>query len=236
MKRSNMAFTLCCLLALALAASDATQGGINSNESLINKGNLFSAILFNGTPLGQRWAALRPEAEKLFPALNMKAVEDLHVTMIYIGRDWAVEDLPQLRRAMAIVISEPVRLWPEIAIIGRNRHVVVVDLKGLPQSLQDRIFRIKAELNQAGLKKPEAYDASFRPHVTLAEARDNPPTEEQALELNSFQAWIAGRLDLSTLNLALEPTMPIQLLLAGASRPTVIPEYITVESFLEINR
>jgi len=163
----------------------------------------------------------------------MKAVEDLHVTMIYIGKDWAVEDLPQLRRAMAVVIREPVRLSPDIAIIGRNRHVVVVDLIGLPQALLDQVFAVKAELNRVGLKKPETYDAAFRPHVTLAEAKDSPPTAEQALELNSFQAWIAGRLDLPTLNLALEPEMPIRLLLAEASRPAPIPEYITVERFLE---
>ncbi len=67
-------------------------------------------------------------------------------------------------------------------------------------------------------------------------ARDRPPTEEQALQLNAFQAWIAGRLDLSTLNIVLEPAMPIQLLLAEASRPAPTPEYITVESFLENNR
>ena len=236
MKRVIKAFSLSCMLALALAGSDAATGGMTASESLAGKGNLFSAILFGGTPLGQRWAALRPEAEKLFPALKMKAVEDLHVTVIYIGKDWAVENLPQLRRAMAGVISEPVRLSPEIAIIGRNRHVVVVDLKGLPQSMHDRVVRLKEELNRTGLKKPEAYDASFRPHVTLAEAGDKPPSEEQALQLSAFQAWIAGRLDLPTLNIVLEPAMPIQLLLAEASRPAPTPEYITVESFLENNR
>lgn len=236
MKRVGAAFSLFCLLALASAGSDAAKSGMTAKASLPARGNLFSAILVGDTPLGQRWAALRAEAEKLFPALKMKAVEDLHVTVIYIGADWAVGDLPRLRRAMADAIGEPVRLTPGIAIIGRDRQVAVVDLKGLPQSMHDRIVRLKAELNQAGLKKPESYDASFRPHVTLAEARDKPPTAEQAQQLNAFQAWIAGRLDLSTLDIVLEPAMTIQLLLAEASRPAPIPEYITVDRFLENNR
>jgi 2'-5' RNA ligase len=236
MKRIWLACTLSCLLSLAAAGSAVVKSGITALENPPPRGNLFSAILFGATPLGRRWAALRPQAEKLFPALKMKAVEDLHVTVVYIGRDWAAENLPLLRRAMADVISAPVRLAPGIAIIGRNRHVVVVDLKGLPQPMHDRVVRIKEELNRAGLKKPEAYDASFRPHVTLAEAGDKPPTEEQAQQLNAFQAWIAGRLDLSTLDIVLDPALPVQLLLAEASRPAPIPEYITVESFLETSR
>jgi 2'-5' RNA ligase len=201
-----------------------------------NKGNLFSAVLFADTALGQRWAELRPEAEKLFPGLKMKAVADLHVTVIYIGEDWTIENLPALRKAMTVTIPGTLRLSPEVALIGRNQHVVVVDMKGIPESLQAQIFAVKAALNQAGLKKPEAYDASFRPHVTLAEARSSPPSEQQARELKAFKAWITPRLDLPTLSVVLEPSMPIRLLLAEATRPAPLPEYIPVEKFLEIYR
>jgi 2'-5' RNA ligase len=202
-------------------------------DQTANKGNLFSAILFADTPLGQRWAKLRPEAEKLFPGLKMKAVADLHVTIIYIGEDWTIENLPALRKAMTVTIPGTVHLSPEVAILGRNQHVVVVDMKGLPEALQTQIVTVKAELNKVGLKKPEAYDASFRPHVTLAEAKANPPTEQEALELKAFQAWITPRLDLPTLSVVLEPSMPIPLLLAEATRPDPLPEYIPVEKFLE---
>lgn len=233
MKTRGLLFLSVLLLAFSLPGPGADPvPGVTG----VSKGNLFSAILFGGTPLGQRWAALRPEAEKLFPALRMKAVEDLHVTVIYIGGKWSVEELPRLRRAMAVTIDETIRLRAEIATIGRSRQVVVVDLIGLPQALQDQIFTVKAELNRAGLKKPEAYDASFRPHVTLAEAGDRPPSEQQVLELKAFQAWISDRLDPASLEVVLDPSLPIRLLLAGATRPAPLPEYIAVEKFLELYR
>ena len=239
MKRRSLFLSLILLLVFSLPGREASRtehpDAVPGADAL-NKGNLFSAILFGDTALGRCWAALRPEAEKLFPALKMKAVEDLHVTVIYIGREWSVEELPRLRRAMAVTIDETIRLRAEIANIGRSQQVVVVDLIGLPQALQDQIFTVKAELNRAGLKKPETYDAAFRPHVTLAEARDRPPSEPQALELKAFQAWIAGRLDLANLDVVLGPATPIRLLLADATRPAPLPEYIPVEKFLELYR
>lgn len=196
-------------------------------------GNLFSAVLFGDTTLGRRWETLRPEAEKRFPSLKLKAVPDLHVTVIYIGPGWTVEGLPELRRAMAVAFPETFHLTPEIAAFGRANRVVVVELKGLPESFQSHIREVKSRLNAAGLKKPETGDAVFRPHVTLAEAMENPPTERQVRELAAFKEWIAGRLDLPTLNPVLGPETPVRLMLAGSTRPAAIPEYIEVEVFIK---
>jgi len=213
---------------------DTIQGEKRDAEKKRDTGSLFSAILFGKTELGQRWAKLRPEAETQFPHLKLKSVDDLHMTIIYIGKNWRRESLDTLRRAMAVQVQDTILLTPEIANLGRNNQVIVVELKGLLGQLTSRIIEVKLKLNEAGLKSPETYDSSFRAHVTLAEAKDNPPTDEQARELKAFREWITSRLDLITLKVALDPSMPIQLMLAGASRPTPIPEYITVESFLLI--
>lgn len=197
-----------------------------------DKGFLFAAVLFEKTPLGERWAKLRPEAEELFLHLRLKAVADLHMTIVYIGEEWNVEKLGVLKQTLSIPIEETIRLRPEIAYFGKNNRVIAVELKGIPEELRERIISLKMKLNEAGLKSPEAYDNSFRAHVTIAEARDNPPTPEQALELKRFQEWIRPKLDSPTLEVVLDPTMPIQWMLAGATRPTPIPEYVTVESFL----
>jgi len=69
--------------------------------------------------------------------------------------------------------------------------------------------------------------------VTIAEAKTNPPTEEEARELAAFRDWIGRRLDLSTLDPVLGPQTPVRLMLAESTRPEPIPEYIEVESFLE---
>ena len=216
-----------------LSCGDRTEPEEKKDATLTqDKGFLFSAILFDNTPLGERWAQLRPEAEELFPHLKLKAVADLHVTIVFIGKEWDVEKLAVLRETLSIPIEETIRLIPEIAYFGSNNRVIAVELKGIPEDLLERIIGMKMKLNEAGLKSPDKYDDSFRAHVTIAEARDRPPTPEQARELQAFQEWIRPRLDFSTLEVVLDPTMPIQWMLAGATRPTPIPEYITVESFL----
>jgi carboxyl-terminal processing protease len=198
------------------------------------RGNLFSAFLFGDTELGRRWAVLRPEAERTFPALKLKAVADLHVTFVYIGADWRDQDLPRLRQAMRGAAPAAVMpLRAELTRFGRNGRVVAVELTGAPETFLARVAALKSELNAAGLKKPEAYDSDYRPHVTLAEARESPPSEDQARQLEAFRAWAAGRLDPSTLGLSLGPSLPLRLLLADADRPALLPEYIPVESFLE---
>jgi 2'-5' RNA ligase len=212
---------------------DSSRAERVSPDRQMEKGNLFSAVSFATTALGGRWAELLPEAGKLFPALKMKAVSDLHVTVIYIGKDWTVENLDQLRKAMAVHFTDTMRLTPEIATLGRNNQVVAVELKGIPEAFQAQVVAVKAKLNADGLKRPEAYDSSFRAHVTLAESKENPPTEQRRRELEAFRDWITLRLDLPSLQVLLEPAMPIRLMLAGATRPTPVPEYITVDSYLE---
>ena len=200
--------------------------------ALPGNGSLFSAILFADTPLGERWGKVRPEAETLFPHLKLKAVPDLHVTIAYIGKEWNVEKLALIRQTASLPMWGRIRLVPEIAYFGRKNRVIAVELKGLPEEWRERIVGMKRKLNEAGLKSPEASDSSFRAHVTLAEAKNMPPTEEEVRELEAFRQWIVLQLDFPTLEVVLDPTMPIQWLLADAPRPTPIPEYITVESYL----
>jgi len=219
--------------AIAGAIAPPASGPQAPADQKVNPGNLFSAVMFGDTVLGRRWAALRPEAEKLFPAVKMKAVPDLHVTVIYIGPGWTVDGLPRLRQAMSVTFPETIRLTPVISTFGRNNQVVVVEFKGFPEACQAQIASVKAKLNEEGLKKPESGDAFFRPHVTIAEAKTNPPTEEQVRELAAFRDWIGQRLDLSTLDPVLGSQTPVRLMLADSTRPAPIPEYIEVESFLE---
>jgi len=237
-------FFVAVILVLALFAHSlaGTSGSFFSQEPVKavkanvpvppGNGSLFSAVLFAGTPLGERWAKVRPEAETLFPLLKLKAVPDLHVTIAYIGKEWNAEKLALIRQTASLPMWERIRLVPEIAFFGRNNRVIAAELKGLPEEWRERIAGMKMKLNEAGLKRPEASDSSFRPHVTLAEAKNMPPTEEEVRELEAFRQWIVSRLDLPTLEVVLDTAMPIQWLLADAPRPTPIPEYITVESYL----
>lgn len=231
------------VIVLAVLTCGAVPGGVRTPEAVdpvqaagapeVKTGNLFSAVLFGETTLGRRWETLRPEAEKLFPSLKLKAVPDMHVTVIYIGSGWTADGWPELRRAMTVAFPETYNLTAEIAAFGRNNRVIVVEFKGLPESFQAHIREVKSRLNTAGLKKPETGDAVFRPHVTLAEAAANPPAEQQVRELAAFKEWISARLDLPTLNPVLGPETPVRFMLAGSTRPAPIPEYIEVEAFIK---
>jgi hypothetical protein len=89
-------------------------------------GSLFSTIACAPTPLGQEWANLRDEAAARFPGLRLTTVEDLHVTVVYVGPDWKVEDLGRIRALALVAPSEAVTFRPEVVRFGRNGHVVVV--------------------------------------------------------------------------------------------------------------
>lgn len=222
-------------LIIIFLASAVFSGKISGQNKIktdsINYGYLFSAILFRDTPLGEQWAKLKPEAESLYPNLKLKTKDDLHVTVIYIGKDWKKIPFDTLRAAMSVNITDTSYLVPEISVFGKNNNVVAVELKGISENLLNTIIAVKDKLNKAGLKKPEAYDRSFRAHVTLAETKDYQPNKEQLSELKRFREWICTRLDLSSLSLIIHPGMPVELMLAGATRPNSVPEYISVKAF-----
>ena len=202
-----------------------TQNEIKVAETKLNKGTLFTAIKFTDTELGKRWAKLLPEAEKLFLNITLTSEKDLHMTVVFIGGNWQIENLEALRKAIPAHFTETVHLNPEIGYIGQNNQVVCVLLKGIPDQVETQFILLKAKLNKAGLKGPDRYDGSFDAHVTFAQSRN-------VEQLKAFKEWITSQLDLSTMHLVLDPSMPIQFLLAGATRPTPGPAYITVDSFL----
>jgi 2'-5' RNA ligase len=229
------------LVAGALHAQpDSTKAAAGSSENVrtdksVRKGNLFSAVSFADSAFGVEWSRLRAKAQARYPDLKMAKVEDLHITVVYIGGDWKPEDLDRIRALALVVPAAPVRLTPEVVPLGRNNQVVVVELHGTSTAWGDSVVAAKNALNQLGLKKPEAYDTNFRTHITLAQASHSPPTPADSTELAGFRSWMASRVaeDPRKFTVTVGPTTCVQLLLAGATRPEGAPEYVTVEDFLK---
>lgn len=194
-------------------------------------GSLFSTISCAQTPLGREWATLQPEAAARFPSLRMTTVEDLHITVVYVGPGWKLEDLDRIRALALVAPREVATFRPEAVQLGRNAHVVVVEMHDAPESWSTAVVAAKAEMNRLGLKKPERYDATFRPHVTLASARNNPPSAAEGAELEELRSWIAGRIaaDPTRWTLSIGPGTPVRLWLAGTERPAGAPEYVDVD-------
>lgn len=201
----------------------------------VKKGYLFSAVSFGDSALGRTWGELREEAAAKFPGLKLAQVADLHITVVYIGGDWKVADLAAIRPLAATLPAGAARMTPEVVRMGRNNQVVAVEMHGAPAAWVDSVIAAKNRLNALGLKKPDAYDTSFRTHVTLAEARHNPPDDAEAAALGEFMAWIAAKVAAApaAFSAGVGPATRVELLLAGATRPADAPEYQTVEAFLE---
>ncbi|HYN43561.1 MAG TPA: 2'-5' RNA ligase family protein [Thermoanaerobaculia bacterium] len=197
-------------------------------------GSLFSTIPCAPTPLGREWASLREEAAARFPGLRLTTVEDLHITVVYVGPGWKVEDLGRIRTLALVAPREAVTFRPEVVRFGRNGHVVVVELLDVPESWAAALSAAKAEMNRLGLKKPEAYDAAYRPHVTLASARNNPPGPAEEAALEGFRSWIAGKAAAAParFTVTVAPDTPIRLWLAGTARPPGAPEYVDLADVL----
>jgi 2'-5' RNA ligase len=197
-------------------------------------GALFSTIPCAGTPLGRAWASLRDEAAARFPGLKLARVEDLHLTVVYVGEGWKVEDLEPIRAHALPGPRETVSLRPEVVRMGRHGHVVAVELHGAPGPWTEAVIAARGELTRLGLKKADRYDAAFRPHVTVASARSSPPGEEEAPALEELRSWLAAKaaVDAGLFALTVGPGTPIRLWLAGTPRPPGSPVYVDVDDVL----
>jgi 2'-5' RNA ligase len=197
-------------------------------------GSLFSTIPGAQTPLGQEWASLGEESAARFPGLRLTKVEDLHVTVVYVGPGWKVEDLERIRGLALVAPRETVTFRPEVVRFGRNGHVVVVELLDVPESWSAALSAAKAEMNRLGLKKAEGFDAAYRPHVTLASARNDPPDPAETAALEGFRSWIAAKAAAAParFTVTVGPDTPIRLWLAGTARPPGAPEYVDLANVL----
>lgn len=196
------------------------------------RGSLFSAIPCAETPLGRVWARIRSDAAARFPDLRLSRVEDLHVTVVYVGAEWKTDDLEAIRTHALVSPRETVSLRPEVVRMGREGQVVAVELHGAPEAWAASVVAAKAELNRLGLKKADRYDADFRPHVTLASSARSTPDAAESAKLDALRAWIGEKIAEEPKRFALTvgPGTPIRLWLAGTKVPPGAPEYVDVES------
>jgi 2'-5' RNA ligase len=197
-------------------------------------GSLFSTIPCADTPLGREWSKLRAEAEARFPGLRLTRVEDLHITVVYIGASWKLPDLDPIRSRALVGPREAFSFRPEIVRMGRNGHVVAAEMHGAPEAWVASVVAAKGELNRLGLKKPDAYDSEFRPHVTLASARRSPPDIAETAALDELRFWLAARVssDPRPFSVIVGPATPVHLWLAGTERPSGSAEYIDLADAL----
>jgi len=120
--------------------------------------------------------------------------------------------------------------------MGRNAQVVAVELRDGPESWLAAVVAAKAEMNRLRLKKPEAYDARYRPHVTLASARHDPPDAGEATALEALRAWLAETVaaEPGRFAVAVGPETPVRLWLAGLERPPGAPEFVDLEDAFSV--
>ncbi len=230
-----------CLLAISaefMPAQAPRSVVISPAETEPKKGFLFSAISFSDSPLGMLWAGLRPQAQIRFPNLKMKRVEDLHITIVFIGSEWKEEDLTRIRAHALVNPQGNTTVDSELVTLGRNDQVLALELHGAPQAWVDLVVEAKGQLNKLELKKPDAFDTSFRAHITLAESRHARPTPEEITELKAFKSWLRDPLHnaLEEQPLRIGVHTPVRLMLAGVMHSEDGPDYITLEASLALQR
>lgn len=217
-------------LALALASCAGAPAGPSAAAAAVG-GNLFSTIPCAETKLGRTWARLLPEAGVRFPGLKLTKTDDLHVTVAYVGPGWRREDLGRIRSLALVAPAEPFTSRPSVARFGATGHVVVAELADAPAVWRTAVATARTEMNRLGLKRPDRYDAQFRPHVTLAASRRRPPGAADAAELEAFRAWLAEKATAEPASFAVSvgPETPVRLWIAGLPRPADAPEYVDVD-------
>lgn len=232
-RRRGSALALLALAApFAACAARPAASAISPASAARPGGSLFSTIPCAQTPLGRAWARLRPEAAARFPGLELTRVEDLHVTVVYVGPGWQKEALAPTRALALVAPRESFASRPEITRLGETAHVLVAELRDAPATWLADVAAAKAEMNRLGLKKSDRYDAQFRPHVTLASAKSRPPGPAEAEALGALLAWLRTEVAVGpdAWIVPLGPRSPVRFWLAGLERPEDAPEYVDLEA------
>jgi 2'-5' RNA ligase len=204
-------------------------------EKVLKRGPLFSAISFADSTFGAEWSRLRAKAQAKFPNLKLKKTEDLHITVVFIGKDWKMDELDRIRAHALVAPTSSMLLTPEVVRMGPRNDIVAVELHGVPQAWKGAVIDAKNKLNLLGLKKAEEFDMYFRPHISLAKAQHNPITEIEAAELSEFMSWLTLKIAEAQEKfiVTVGPQTRVELLLNGGGKDPESSEYITVENFLQ---
>ena len=177
------------IAALALAAFSAAACPPEVvGDSGTGKVPLFSSLPLEASAFGQAWAKALPGLRKEFPTLRLEKPENLHITIAFMGvKDWDPKKAPDMEK-LALdgpnLSSGPVAMKGSPDIFGPKKHVAVWHLAEAPKEWGARVVRDLAKMTELGLRKKDAYDDAYKPHVSLAFAAK---PEEQQTELARFE-------------------------------------------------
>lgn len=199
----------------------------------LRKGALFTAIRFAEAPLGRKWKGLYQAAQEQFPGLHIKNPEDLHITVVHIGKNWSFSNLNNILAIATPPVQSEYKFTSHLVTMGRHQQVVALELTGDATSWAKQIVNSKAELVRTGLKSPDKYDQEVRLHITLGSIEKNGDkiTTSDREQLQQFQYWAQRKLDLDSLEIALDQTNQVEAMLAGASRPNPEIDYISLQDY-----
>ena len=190
--------TLAALLLLAALVPPCFAAGISCPADALDKDGKATLLLFSALPLGKtkfakEWGKAQKELAKKFPGLAFEKVENLHVTLSFMGPGWnpaATEEMEKLSLDGPDLSSGPLKMNGTPDLFGPNKQVVALALTPVPGEWAARLMKNRDEATAKGFRKRDRYDDVFKPHISLASA---PKPEEQREELARFQAWMTER-------------------------------------------
>jgi 2'-5' RNA ligase len=193
-------------------------------SGLYRKGYLYSSISLADTDLGKRWGEIRQEAVKLFPSLRMKDVEDLHITIVYVGDKWRTEGYSQYLDLMQVGPDRVYDFRAHLTRFGAIQQIVALHLGTVSRVWEENIMNARKILAERGLRDASNFDRDFQPHITLAEAptrtgnSHRPMTAIEEAELESFHKWAEEKLQPVRLTIMIDGLTNVDLMVAGASK------------------
>lgn len=187
--------TWAALLLLATLVPPCFGAPVSCPADALDKDGKGALLLFSALPLGKtkfakEWGKAQKELTKKFPGLSFEKVENLHVTLSFMGAGWnpaATEDMEKLSLDGPDLSSGPVKLNGTPDLFGPNKNVVALALTPVPGEWAARLMKNRDEATAKGFRKRDRYDDVFKPHISLASA---PKPDEQRAELAAFQAWM----------------------------------------------
>lgn len=131
------------------------------------KGRLFSGILLANTSFGKWWKKNYPQLQKEFPELNWTHPESLHITVVYIGKNWQNKACDDIMSSIIVPFKKIIVSSMKLSEFGPNGEILVMELMNLDKTWIESVQNRNLKLVSEGFKEKNKYDLNFRPHITL---------------------------------------------------------------------
>lgn len=158
------------------------------------------------------WTTTREECSQVFKGLRPKHIDDLHLTMVYVG-PWQQENLQAITDVALVRPTQNEKLVGHLGRFGARGQVLAIDFDGASADWATRVIEARSLLTSKGFRRENELDKVFRPHISLVETKARFPEQKDFYELDACGMWLQERMnsELLTIDITTDSIMDMMV-------------------------